>query len=115
MQLMRVWCVLWKINHMNKPTKYIIATAIAIATFLALPYILQGLVASVATVMAACILAGVFLLGMCVALAITSPLWLPFLAGWAIVTYCNKKSTSPKIAEEANLINIKETNEVLTK
>jgi hypothetical protein len=86
---------------MNNTIKYIIVGATALALFLALPFILKGLVVSFATLAAALVLAGVFLLGMCVALAVTSPLWVPFLAGWAAVMYCkkyHKNDTPPKLS-----------------
>ena len=86
---------------MNNTIKYIIVGATALALFLALPFILKGLVVSFATLAAALVLAGVFLLGVCVALAITSPLWVPFLAGWAAVMYCKKYHKSdvpPKLS-----------------
>jgi membrane protein implicated in regulation of membrane protease activity len=63
---------------------------VAVAVLLSLPLILKGIVFSMATIMAALVLAGVFMLGVSVALAVTSPLWIPFLAGWAAVKFCQK-------------------------
>lgn len=82
---------------MNKIIKYIIIGAVAVAILLSLPLIHKGIVVSMATIMAALVLAGVFLLGISVALAITSPLWIPFLAGWAAVKFCQKyyKTATP--------------------
>ena len=87
---------------MNNTIKYIIVGATALAVFLALPLILKGAVISVATIAIALVLVGIFLLGICVALAVTSPLWIPFLAGWGAVMYCkkyHKKSTPIKPTE----------------
>lgn len=75
---------------MNKVIKYIVIMAAILAILLALPLILKGIAISFATLAVSLVLAGVFLLGMCVALAITSPLWVPFLAGWAAVKYCKR-------------------------
>ena len=90
---------------MNTKIKYIIIGAGTLALFLALPLILKGVVISFATVMVALVLAGVFLLGACIALAITSPFWIPFLAGWAVVNYCKKqrKQTDTKSAQNYSI------------
>lgn len=86
---------------MSKLIKYIIIGAVTVAILLSLPLILKGIVVSMATIMAALVLAGVFLLGVCVALAITSPLWIPFLAGWAAVKFCQKYYKSDKPTENS--------------
>lgn len=81
---------------MNKPTKYIIVAATVLASILALPILVKGVAISMATILVALALAGIFLLGAAVALALTSPLWIPFLAGWAAVTYCKKYYNKPE-------------------
>jgi membrane protein implicated in regulation of membrane protease activity len=70
---------------MNKTLKICLIVA---GLLIASPFILKGIVFTMGTIMAALIIAGVFLLGVCVTLAITSPLWIPFLAGWVAVKYC---------------------------
>lgn len=75
-------------NTNSKLIKYTIVAAVVAAIIIALPLILKGVVITVATIAVALALAGVFLLGVCVALAVTSPLWIPFLAGWAAIRYC---------------------------
>jgi hypothetical protein len=75
---------------MTKLVKLTLVAALVVAILFSLPLILKGAVITVATVMVALVLAGMFLLGLSVALAITSPLWIPFLAGWAAVKYCRR-------------------------
>jgi len=83
---------------MNKPVKYIIIIAAVLASILAMPILVEGVAISMATILVAFALAGIFLLGVAVALAVTSPLWIPFLAGWAAVTYCKKYYNKPEKA-----------------
>jgi hypothetical protein len=73
---------------MTKLTKTLIIIGAVLASIIALPILIKGVVISMATIFAALIIAGVFLLGVFVALAVTSPLWIPFLSGWAAVKYC---------------------------
>ncbi len=86
---------------MNKTVKYIVIIATVLAILMAMPLILKGAAISLATLMVALILAGIFLLGVCVALAITSPLWIPFVAGWAVVRFYKKyyKKEPPVVSE----------------
>lgn len=86
---------------MNKTIKYIIIVATVLASILALPILVKGVAISMATILVALALAGIFLLGVAVALAVTSPLWIPFLAGWAAVTYCKKYYKKPETANSA--------------
>lgn len=75
----------------NKTVPSIVLTAGIIALILiCMPLIIDGIAITMSAIFAAIIIAGVFLLGIAIALAITSPLWIPFLAGWAAVQYCKQ-------------------------
>jgi 1,4-dihydroxy-2-naphthoate octaprenyltransferase len=62
-----------------------------------LPLLFKGVVITAATLLMALVIAAVFILGILVAVVLLSPLWIPFLAGWAAVRFCKKyyKSEAP--------------------
>jgi hypothetical protein len=81
---------------MNKTIKYTIVGCAVIASILALPLLFKGVVISAGLIGLALLLAGIFLLGALATLVLLSPLWIPFVMGWAAVKFCRtyyKKET----------------------
>ncbi len=81
---------------MNKLTRNIIIVLAVLLAIAATPFVFKGVVITAGLLGLAAILAGVFLLGMFVMAAVLSPLWIPFLAGWATMKYCKKYYTPKK-------------------
>ena len=63
--------------------------AIALSLIL-IPLVFKGVILTSAAIGSALILAATFILGILLAVAVLSPLWIPFLAGWAAVRFCQK-------------------------
>lgn len=95
-----------KTHTLDKVVKYTIIISLLTAIVISFPLILEGAAVSMASVMVALVLAGVFLLGVCLALAITSPLWVPFLAGWAVIkfygAYHKSSNKTPTITTDSS-------------
>lgn len=79
----------------NNILKYMFVIAAVILSVIALPLLLKGVAITTGLIGAALVIAGVFILGVVVATAILSPLWIPFLAGWAAVRFCKNYGRQP--------------------
>ena len=82
---------------MNTFTKYIIVVGAIFASIFALPLLFKVVGITSAVVLLALVFASIFILGVLATLVLLSPLWIPFLAGWAAVRFCKKyyKKTEP--------------------
>lgn len=84
---------------MNKTYRILAFIGLFVLAVIALPLLLKAVFVSTAVIMAAIIIAGAFLFGIALTLALTAPLWIPFVAGYAAVRFCKqyyKKEPSEK-------------------